>query len=300
MSEIGLPLDELDTPCLVIDLDRLEANLERVAGYAAQRGLRYRPHTKTHKMPPVAHRQLRAGAKGITVAKLGEAEVMAAAGIDDIFIAHVIVGDIKLRRLAALAREVRVAVGVDHPEQARRLSEVFRREARPLAVRIEIDTGQGRAGVSPGEAAVELARFVHQLDGLYVEGIYTHEGHDYEATSLDELARIAREAQARMVATGRAVAAALGSPCLVSIGSTPSLASGVLLDGIDELRAGTCVFYDASQARLLGHYDWCAATVLATIVGTPAPDRAVADAGAKALSSDRRTRGLLATPGYGT
>lgn len=299
MTEIGLAVEELDTPCVIIDLDKMKANIDRVVGFATQHGVKYRPHTKTHKIPAIAHLQLAAGASGITVARPGEAEVMAAAGIDDIFIAHIVVGAGKIRRMAALARRVRLAVGVDNLDQARMLSQVFRYEAAPLDVMIEIDTGHLRAGVQP-PAAPALAAQIARLPGLRVRGIFTHEGHDYYARSLDELATIAANAQQQMVTAGRQVSEVLGYRCWVSIGSTPSLASHVLLEGIDEIRPGTCVFYDAAQAGVLGHTDWCAATVMATVISTPAADRAVVDAGSKTLTSDRREgESLLATRGYG-
>jgi D-serine deaminase-like pyridoxal phosphate-dependent protein len=296
---IGAALDDLDTPALLIDLDTLDANIGRVQAHAAERGWKLRPHTKTHKIPAIAHRQLTAGAAGITVAKTGEAEVMAAAGITDIFIANQVVGPLKLRRLAALAREIRLAVGVDHPVQARALSEAFRHESQPLAVLIEVDTGAQRAGVPPGEPARQLAGEIAALPGLELRGIYTHEGQDYAAATLDELSEIAHSAQSAMVETAALLEADLGRPCWVSIGSTPSLSAGVARPGIHELRAGTSVFYDAFQTQLTGHLEWCAATVLATITSTPAADRAIADAGAKALSIDRRESGLLARPGHG-
>ncbi|MFQ5692969.1 MAG: alanine racemase, partial [Nitrospinota bacterium] len=253
---------------------------------------------------PVAHLQVEAGAVGVTAAKLGEAEVMADAGIRDIFVAHVIIGEPKLRRLRALARRCRMAVGVDGEEQAEILSRTFAAEPEPLDVMVEVDTGLGRQGRPPGGPAVELARTVAGLPGIRLRGIFTHEGHDYGAPSLEAVAEAARKAQADMVETAEAVRRATDLPCEVSVGSTPSLYSALLgggyLPGIDEVRAGTYIFCDASMAGILGHADWCAASVLATVVSRPAPDRVVVDAGAKALSIDRRPEGtLLHTEGFG-
>ena len=249
----GARLDELDTPALLIDLDRLEANIGRTQAFAAARGWKLRPHTKTHKIPPIAHRQLTAGAAGITVAKTGEAEVMAAAGITDIFIANQVVGPLKLRRLAALAREIRLAVGVDHPVQARALSEAFRHESQPLAVLIEVDTGAQRAGVPPGEPARQLAGEIAALPGLELRGIYTHEGQDYAAATLDELSEIAHSAQTAMVETAALLEADLGRPCWVSIGSTPSLSAGAKALSIDRRESG--LLGRPGHGAIVGHLD---------------------------------------------
>ncbi len=296
---IGLGKEHLETPALVIDLEKLEANIRRMQAYADSHGVKLRPHTKTHKMPAIAHMQVRAGAGGITVAKLGEAEVMAAAGVGDIFIANVVVGQGKMRRLVGLNRHVRLAVGVDHPEQVRMLSEAFRGEAKPIDLMIEVDSGEHRAGVAPGEPTAALAALIARTPGVRLRGIFTHEGHDYNADTREQLREVAEASQRLMVQTAGQVAARTGIEPWVSIGSTPSLAVEVLLPGIHELRNGTTVFYDASQSQLLGHRDWCAATVLATVTSTPAPDRAIADAGAKALTKEQRKGGLLQTPGFG-
>src|SRR5690242_13411062 len=166
-------MDEPDTPALVIDLPRLKANVEAMARVAHEGGVALRPHAKTHKMVEVAALQLQAGAAGLTVAKLGEAEVFADGGCDDLLIAYPLVGGAKLERLAALARRARVAVALDSLEVARAIAE----SGADAAVRIEVDTGQHRAGVRPGDVAA-LARELAAL-GLRVEGVMTHEGHAY-------------------------------------------------------------------------------------------------------------------------
>src|SRR5690606_12425500 len=159
--------------------------------------------------------------------------------------------------------------------------------------------GQARTGVPPGEAALRLAKEVAALPGLKLRGIFTHEGHDYGVPDREALRRVARQSQDDMVETAAMIREALGH-CEVSMGSTPSLILGEFRDGIDELRPGTSVFYDASMANVVGHTDWCAATVLATVVNKPTPTRIVLDAGAKALTSDRRSETtILGTPGFG-
>lgn len=304
---IGRWTIELDTPALIIDLDKMEENIRRAASLAARVGVELRPHIKTHKIPPVAHRQIDGGAVGITAAKIGEAEVMAANGIADIFIAHVIVGEPKLRRLLALSRQCRLCVGVDLPDHVEILSSAFVHENEPLDVMVEIDTGQGRQGRPSVQTAVDVAERVWNAPGVQLRGIFTHEGHDYAAGSLESLAAEARRAQALMVETALAIREATGGPCRVSVGSTPSFycamldrGNGGYPPGIDEVRAGTSVFCDASMAGILGHSDWCAAFVLATVVNRPAPDRLIMDAGAKALSIDLRPEGtMMHTDGLG-
>lgn len=297
-TAIGQPVDLLDTPALVLDLDVVEANVARTVEIAQAAGARLRPHIKTHRMLAVARLQIDAGAEGICCAKTGEAEVFADGGIDDIFIANQVVGTAKMRRLRALAERVRLAVGVDHPEQIDLLSQAFR-GSDPLDISIEIDVGQRRTGVVEPQEAVDLAQRVLDSPGVALRGVYTHEGHDYAARDDADLAVIADQAQRQMLETAQAIRDATGAPCEVSMGSTPSLFARKFHPGIDELRPGTAVFNDGSHANFLGHTDWCAATVLATVVNRPAPDRVVVDAGAKALTSDRRGPSILENSGFG-
>ena len=298
MSSVGQPIEALDTPALVVDLDILDANIARAAEIGRAAGARLRPHIKTHRMLEVARRQIGAGASGICCAKTGEAEVFADGGIDDIFIANQVVGATKFRRLRALAKRVRLAVGIDHPDQVDLLSQTFH-GSEPLDVSIEIDVGQGRTGVVEPEEAVGLARLVLDAPGLALRGIYTHEGHDYAARDAADLAVIADRAQRQMLEAAQAIRDATGAACEVSMGSTPSLYGRAFHPGIDELRPGTAVFNDGSHANFLGHIDWCAATVMATVVNRPASDRVVVDAGAKALTSDRRGPSILENRGFG-
>lgn len=268
----------LDTPALVIDEPRLRTNVASMAAAAREGGVALRPHAKTHKMLEVAALQLAAGAAGLTVAKLGEAEVFAGGGCDDLFIAYPLVGDTKLERLAALARRARVSVGLDSLEVARAISEAGGPE---IGVRIEVDTGMRRTGVAPA-AVGPLAREIAALPGLRLEGVMTFEGHAYAAGDLAEATRAAAAAMA-------SAAASLGiAGPVVSLGSTPTARLAAREPGVTEIRPGTYVFQDRTQiAHGAATEDDVAATVLATVVSRPAPDRAVVDAGTKALSSDR-------------
>src|SRR5690606_11851611 len=163
-----------------------------MAGFARRHGVVLRPHVKTHKSPDIARLQVESGAAGVTVAKLGEAEVMAAAGLTDIFIAFPIVGAPKVRRLLALTERARVSSIVDDLGAARVLSDAFEAAGRRFPVRIKIDVGLGRCGLRPGEGVVDFARELLRLPGLELEGITTHAGHAYGARTGEELQRIGR------------------------------------------------------------------------------------------------------------
>ena len=298
-AAVGRAVADLETPALLIDLAVLDANIARLMATARKAGSRLRPHVKTHRMEEVAARLRQAGAEGICCAKVGEAEAFADSGFDDIFIANQVVGASRLIRLVELAARTRLAVGVDHAEHVRALGAPFASSDATIDVAIEIDTGQCRTGVATAEAAVALAQQTLRTDGLNLRGIYTHEGHDYQAADPAGVHTAAEESQQLMTSIAAAIQAATGAACEVSMGSSPSFLLESFYAPIDELRPGTAVFNDASHAHLLGHTDWCAATVLATVVNLPAPDRVVIDAGAKALTSDRRGPGVLFNSGHG-
>lgn len=279
-------LDELETPAVLVDLDVCERNLRRMAERAQSAGVHLRPHAKTHKSPALAARQLALGACGLALAKTSEAEVFAAHGCTDIFLPYPIVGADKARRLLALDAHARLAVGVDSLAGAASLAGVFARAGRRLEVRLKVDTGYGRVGVTPA-GALALARQVAALPGLWLRGVFSHSGQAYLAAEPGQVAAIAQAE----VETLSAVAAELRADGLpiedVSVGSTPALRHAPRAQGITEWRPGNYVFHDASQVAL-GTCDLadCALTVLTTVVSVPAPDRAVLDAGSKTLSSD--------------
>jgi D-serine deaminase-like pyridoxal phosphate-dependent protein len=279
-------LEELPTPSVLVDLEILERNIEGMAAAARDAGVRLRPHVKTHKTPEIARRQLAAGALGLTVAKTSEAEVFAAHGFDDLFIAYPVVGTDKARRLLELSERVRLSVGVDSVEGAATLAETFRQAGRTLPVRLKIDVGLRRVGVA-ADRAVDLARRICGLAGLELQGVFTHAGHAYAAESPDQVAETGRHEGRLLVAVANRFRVA-GLPCAdVSVGSTPTARHALSVPGVTECRPGNYVFYDVSQVSLGScALAECALTVLATVVSVPAPDRAVVDAGSKTLSSD--------------
>ncbi len=280
------PIEDLPTPAVLVDLDVVERNVAAMQARARAAGVKLRPHAKTHKAPQIGRMQLQAGASGLTLAKVSEAEVFVREGFEDIFLGYPIFGADKARRLLALSERARVVVGADSEEGARSLGEVFHAAGRRLPVRLKIDCGNHRVGVTP-ERALETARRLAALPGITLDGLFTHGGQGYGAETPEEMAQIGRE-EGRIVAETAEALRAAGLPIAeVSLGSTPTVASGITQSGVTECRPGTYVYNDLSQVTL-GSCGWddCALTVLATIVSSPAPDRAVVDAGSKTLSSD--------------
>ncbi len=268
----------LDTPSLVVDLDRLERNIAGWAEYARGAGVKLRPHGKTHKCVEIAARQMAAGAVGLSLAKLGEAELMAQAGITDIFLAYEIVGGPKLARLLRLAREIRLRVGVDSLEVAEPLARAAAGAGCTVDVMLEVDTGLGRCGVAPGEPLLALARGVGRLPGLRVAGIFTYRGYrpDPDAAGREE-GEIMVAAADRLRGAGIRVDD-------VSVGSTPTGRAAARVRGITEIRPGTYVFNDATQLHWgVARPEECALTVLTRVISRPAPDVA---AGSKVLTAE--------------
>lgn len=289
----------LDTPALLIDKTLAEKNHRDMVAKARRWNVKLRPHTKTHRTPALARLQVAQGASGITVAKIGEAEVMAAEGLNDIFIANEVYGDRKLARLLSLHRRIRIALGVDNREQVDALSLAFKDEPVPLDVMIEVETGEERTGVLSPQAALDLARAVAAAPGLRLRGVFTHEGHTYGAPSREDCAALFLTSQREVLAVADHLRRN-GQPVEeISTGATPSLMLGEVLPGITEIRPGTYLLMDAAQANAIGDYSRCAASVLATVVSKPTAERVVIDAGVKALTSFTRPRGICETQGYG-
>jgi D-serine deaminase-like pyridoxal phosphate-dependent protein len=279
-------IQDLSTPVVLMDLDVLERNIMAQARRARAAGVRLRPHAKTHKCPEIARLQRAAGARGLSVAKVGEAEVFVDAGFDDLFIAYPVVGEGKGRRLLALADRARLAVGVDSVEGARTLAAPFREKGRVLDVMLKVDVGYGRVGVLPKDAA-GVAGQIAELPGLRLRGVFTHAGHAYLATTKAQVKRIAVQEGERLAKAAADLRAAGLHVEEVSVGSTPTAAVAMKVAGVTECRPGNYVFHDASQVALgTCTLEDCALTVLTTVVSVPTAGRAVVDAGSKTLSSD--------------
>jgi D-serine deaminase-like pyridoxal phosphate-dependent protein len=280
------PIEDLETPAVLVDLDVLERNIRAMAARARESRVALRPHAKTHKVLEVGRMQLEAGATGLTLAKTAEAEVFAAADFEDLFLAYPVVGQDKGRRLLALSERTRLTVGVDSVEGASTLDRVFHAAGRRLDVRLEVDCGLQRTGVAPGEALALAAR-IAELPGLCLIGIFTHAGQAYLAESPEAAAAVGRAEGETVVSVARELAASGLSISDVSVGSTPTAKAGMGVAGVTECRPGTYVYNDASQAAIGScRLEDCAMTVLATVVSVPTRERAVVDAGSKTLSSD--------------
>jgi D-serine deaminase-like pyridoxal phosphate-dependent protein len=296
----GRVIDELDTPCVLVDLDILERNVARMARFAQEHGLSLRPHAKSHKTLGIAERQAAAGCSGLTVAKLDEAEAFLAHGFDDLFVANEVVGVDKWQRLVGLQARGRVAVGIDSLEAAEGLNAVAHGQGVDVPVLIEVDSGLGRAGVLPGNQALTLAQHLVQLRNLQLRGVFTHAGHAYGAASAEDVVRIGRQEGEVLVETA-ALLRAHGIACeVVSVGSTPTAMHAGAIPGVTEIRPGNYVFYDRMQVALgTTSMTDCALTVLARVISRPRPDRLVLDAGSKTFALDRGAHGMEALPGYG-
>jgi D-serine deaminase-like pyridoxal phosphate-dependent protein len=274
----------IETPSVLVDLDIAERNIGRFQAHCDRNGIALRPHIKTHKLPQLARAQVEAGAVGITCQKIGEAEVMADAGLGDILITYNIVGEAKRARLAALARKTRLSVVADNPAVVDGLSATFARAGSSLDVLVECDTGAGRCGVQTPADALALARRIDSAPGLVLAGLMTYPPMG-DQTAVE---RWLGEAKAALVSAG------LACP-RVSSGGTPNMWRCQDVPSATEHRAGTYVYNDRSlvAAGVCTEAD-CALTVLATVVSRPTGTRAIIDAGSKVLTSD-----LLGLEGFG-
>ncbi|MCW5977698.1 MAG: alanine racemase [Bryobacteraceae bacterium] len=283
-------ISELETPALLIDVEVMERNLERVAAYSKANGFRLRPHTKTHKTPELGKRQLRSGAAGLTVAKVGEAEVMAGSGTPDMLLAYPVVGQRKLERLMGVAKQTDLTVSLDSLEAARELSAAAQRAGIKVGVLAEADVGMGRVGVPPGQPLLELACGLSRLAGLELRGFAFYPGHirltnEEGMRALDALSAVVEEGVREFQKAGLPVG-------IVSGGSTPALYHSHRVKGMNEIRPGTYIFNDRNTVAC-GGCEWedCAATVMVTIVSTARKNGFIIDGGSKTFSSDRLLTG---------
>ncbi len=291
---------ELDTPALLIDKDIMLNNFRSMQNYANDNEVALRPHTKTHKMSKIAHMQVELGAKGIAVAKVGEAEVMAEKGLKDIFIANEIVGEIKLLRIRKLAEKVDISFGLDSIEQADLIEKAFEGSKKQAVVLIEIEVGEERSGVIEEATFIALLNHLKQCKNIYLKGIFSHDGHSYGAENVEACKEIHLEAQKRTLRFA-SIASEMGFHVeTISIGSTPSMLHDFpILEGITEIRPGTYIFMDASQGNAYGSFERNAATVLTTVISRPTAERVITDVGAKGITTQTRNKGFCTTEGLG-
>jgi D-serine deaminase-like pyridoxal phosphate-dependent protein len=267
---------EFGTPAVVVDLDVVDRNIARVQGLCDAAGVANRPHIKTHKSPVIASMQRDAGARGITCQKIGEAEVMAEAGHDDILIAYNILGKEKLGRLGRLLSRTKVAVAADNPTVVAGLPEAAAIAGRDLGVVVECDTGRKRAGVETVAEAVALAKDIASRPGLSFAGFMLYPPEN----AMEETQAFLDAAVAGVRELGLA-------PQIVSSGGTPNLLNLGKIKGVTEHRAGTSVFNDRMMlAAGVAQLQDCALTVYATVVSRASPERGILDSGSKTLTSD--------------
>ena len=275
-KKVDRSLDTLETPAVLIDVDIADANLRRWQQQCNRQGLANRPHIKTHRSIGWALRQLELGAKGITVQTLGEAEVMAGAGITDIFITRGILGPAKLSRLAELARSVSIAVVADSPEIVAAMAQTAQNLPAPLRVFVECDTGAARCGIADPASVAGLAALIEKTPKLEFGGLMTYPP-AFRRT----------EATASLTKAIEACRLAGIEVPVVSTGGSPDMWLTEGLESVTEYRAGTYIFNDRSLVACgSATPEDCAMTVLATVISRPAPGRAILDAGSKALTSD--------------
>lgn len=292
----GTPRAEMDTPALLVDLDILESNIARMAGLAASRGVNLRPHFKTHKTPAIALKQLEAGAVGITCAKVEEAEVLVNSGVRDILIANQVIGPRKIARLTGLARHARLMVAVDDQANVRELSAGMVAAGATLRVLVEVNVGMNRCGVEPGETAVALARKVADSPGLVFAGLQGYEGFCQRITDPTEKEATTRKAMDGLIRSREMIEAAGLQVGIVTGAGTGTHAITSAVQGMTEIQPGSYATMDADY-RNLGADFGCALTLLATVISRPAPDRAITDAGLKAMTDDHGVPELVGVTG---
>ena len=282
---IGLPLREIDTPALLLDRAASDRNLARLAAFFKNRPAKLRPHFKNHKCVTLARRQLAAGAIGMTCAKLSEAEVLVEHGFADLLIANQVVGPAKTALLAQLATRARIAVAIDHIEQAIAISRAAAAAGSVVNLLIEVDIGMGRCGVAPGQAALDLARRVADLPGVRFTGLQAYEGHLVNVLDRAERAERARAAMQLAIDTRRLIEAAGIPVACISGCSSATYDSTGTMDGVDEIQAGTYATMDRQYQRLSPEFE-IALSLQVRVISRPAAGKAVLDVGVKGAGSE--------------
>ena len=283
-------VSEIETPAVVVDLDIMSRNLARMADYCRDKNLNLRPHTKTHKIPELAKLQLASGACGITVAKIGEAEVMVEAGITDILVAYPLIGVGKLERLSRLASQANISVALDSEEVARAISHELKSTNSKLGVLIEVDVGFRRCGVATADDVLTLSQRVKELPGLDFKGLMFFPGH-FQVTEPERAALLPGVNDLLCDSLIKLERAGIRART-VSGGSTPTAREGHLFHGVNEIRPGMYIFNDRNMVGIgIAEEEDCALSVVTTIVSTSVAGRAIIDGGSKTFANDRHHAG---------
>ena len=289
-AEIGMALEDVDTPALLLDLDAFEFNIQLMAGFAKKFGINHRPHAKTHKSPVVAQKQIAAGAVGQCCQKVAEAEILVAGGVSDVLVSNQIVGRRKLDRLAGLARNANISVCVDDQDNINQINAAAKRFNATIDVLVEIDIGAGRCGVVPGKAAVELAQIIAKNSNLTFGGLQAYQGRAQHIRGFGER-KIAIEKAGKLVQETIHLLSEAGLECRLVTGAGTGTFQFEAVSGIwNELQAGSYCFMDADYGLNLNETGEFINTfrnslfIWSTIMSHPTKDRAVVDAGHKATS----------------
>jgi D-serine deaminase-like pyridoxal phosphate-dependent protein len=282
----GMNINDLETPCLVVDLDKMERNIASWQNAIAQHNCKLRPHIKTHKIPDIAKLQLAAGSPGITAAKVSEARVFAEAGCEDIYIAYPIIGPDKWQGAAEMARERRLIVGAESEIGLRGLSAAAVRAGSTIEIRIEFESGLGRSG-APRSAVLDLCRLVEELPGLQLNGLMTYRSIAFAGAKGRSHAEVGREEGELLVEVAAEMRAAGVEIKELTGGSTPTGKAVAAVEGIHEVRPGTYVFNDYI-CEMWGcvEYSDCALSILTTVVSRPTHNTATVDGGSKTFAGD--------------
>jgi D-serine deaminase-like pyridoxal phosphate-dependent protein len=292
-AQIGAPIDEIDTPALIVDLEAFEHNLDKMAVFAREAGVRLRPHAKTHKCPTIARKQIDAGAVGQCVQKVGEAEALVRGGIHDVLVSNEVLGIHKLRRLASLATDATIGLCFDAPEQVAQASRAATEMGVTFGGLVEIEVGMQRCGVPKPEAAAQLAQQIADAPGLTFRGLQAYHGTaQHMATLAERQQAIARAADAVRATVDRLRGAGLGCEVICGAGTGTFRMEGG--SGLwNELQVGSYVFMDTEYARIGGDDGQRyrefrhSLFVLATVMSAPAADRAIVDAGLKSFTAEK-------------
>jgi len=292
----GTPVEELDTPVIIVDLDVVGSNISKMQKWADRHKVAVRPHSKTHKSPYFARIQLEAGAIGLCAAKVSEAEVLVNGGVPEVMVPNQVIGERKIARLMSLARHARIIVAVDDAANVKDLSDGATAFGAEVGVIIEVDIGMHRCGVERGPQVVKLAKLIAKSPGLRFDGIMGYEGHvvanrDYEVRKTETL-----KAMERLTGAADDIRKA-GLPVrIVSAAGTGTYNITGGVKGITELQPGSYIFMDGDYLQVFQDFS-SALNVLATVISRPAPDRAVTDAGLKSISTDRGLPQVVGVPG---
>ena len=286
---LGASYLDLDTPSLLVDLDILDKNISKMAEFISDVPCSLRPHSKTHKSPTIAQKQIAAGAIGICCQKLGEAEIMAHHGIKDILITNQIVGERKIGRLInLLATTEDVKVAIDSRNNVEELANALETAGKTLGVLLEIEVGMGRCGVLPGKPAVKLANLIDRSPNLELKGLMGYEGHSIDVIDLVERRKLTEAANSDLLQAKADIEAAGIEVGIISAGGTGTYNITGRNPGITEIEAGSYVFMDTTYRQVLKDFDQ-SLSVLATVISKPAENRIILDCGVKTLVGEKGT-----------